>query len=75
MLSFLMCANLNTLNAQVKPLTDLEKEQLETYTSLEKALVNTDSVQALFLNYTKLNLVPEEIKKFKNIIVLGLEIR
>ncbi len=74
MLSFLICANFNTLNAQAKPLTDLEKEQLKTYTSLEKALENPDSVQALYLNYTKLNLVPVEIKKFKNLIILGLEI-
>jgi internalin A len=70
-LSFLMCIYFNTLNAQVKPLTDLEKEQLKTFKSIKEAMENPDSVQALFLNYTNLTEIPQEIEKFKNLIVLG----
>lgn len=70
--SFLMCISFNNLNAQVKPLTDLEKEQLNTYKSIDEAIANPDSVQAFFLNYANLNTVPNEIKNFKNLIVLGL---
>jgi Leucine-rich repeat (LRR) protein len=73
-LSLLLCACFNALNAQVKPkpLTDKEKEQLIIAKSIEEAMQEPDSVQALFINYAQQNSIPEEVEKCKNLIVLDL---
>ena len=69
---FYMALILATQNilAQVKLYSELEIDQLKTFSSLETALVHPDSVFSLFLGYKKLTEVPIEITKFKNLIVL-----
>ena len=73
-LSVIICISFTSINAQVKIklLTDADKEQLKTANSIEEAMENPDSVQALFINYAKLNVIPQEVEKCKNLIVLGL---
>ena len=61
-----------TINAQIKPLSGEDIEQLNAYKSVETALQNPTDVEALFLNHAKLNEIPEEVTQFKNMIVLGL---
>lgn len=71
-LTLLISINFNSLNAQPKPMTDFEKEQLITANSVEEAMQNPDSIQALFLNYAQLSSIPKEVANCKNLIVLGV---
>lgn len=69
--SILVCFNF-TLNAQTKILSEIEIKQLKPYYSIENALVNPDSVQALYLIYAKLNTVPKEVAQLKNLVLLEI---
>jgi len=60
------------VNAQLKPLTDKEKEKLKTFKSIDQAKENADAVEALFLNYAKLTEFPKEMSLFKKMIIFDL---
>ncbi len=71
MFSILICCNF-TLNAQTKILSDIERDQLKSYYSIEETLVNPNSVQALLLIYGKRTTVPKEVVQLKNLILLEM---
>lgn len=71
MFSILICCNF-TLNAQTRILSDIERDQLKCYYSIEESLVNPDSVQVLLLIYGKHTTVPKEVVQLKNLILLEM---
>lgn len=50
----------------------LSETDLKMYTSIEEALLNTDSVRYLSLKHKKLKTLPSEIFQFKNLEILDI---
>lgn len=71
-ITLLFLSGTSTLFAQEKLLDSLSLANEPVYTDMEKALKESDNVYKLNLSRKKLNTVPPEIFRFKNLQVLDL---